>query len=86
MHFYTDSFFAASDVTVIRTDGILKFFSQMTDKEKKECADSHFLCYNKVRDFIDFNIYDLDVLDEVTCPICLGLHAKRISSLIKTIH
>lgn len=59
-------------VTVLRA-GSEKFFSQMTEEEKKECVQAHLLCYNKVKKMIFSGEYDLVVLDEVTYAVVLSL-------------
>lgn len=59
-------------VTVLQA-GSEKFFSQMTEEEKKECVQAHLLCYNRVKKMILSGKYDLVVLDEVTFAAALSL-------------
>lgn len=59
-------------VTVLRA-GSEKFFSQMTEEEKKECVQEHLLCYNKIKEMILSGECDLAVLDEITYAVALSL-------------
>lgn len=62
----------ALGVDVLRTEEVKKFVPQMNAFEKKECVQSHEVCYNKMKALALSGIYDLVVLDEVMAATAYG--------------
>lgn len=60
-------------VKIIRTDEIKTFFAFMTEIQKKDCKNTHKVCYNNILAEIKTNNYDLVILDEIFPAISLGL-------------
>ena len=62
----------ALGVDILRTEEVKKFIPQMDAFEKKECVQSHEVCYNKMKALALSGIYDLVVLDEVIAAAGYG--------------
>lgn len=71
-------------VSIIRTEEVKKFVPYMDESEKKECKNSHNVCYNNMKSKLQSGEYDIIVLDEVISAIELGLvDSQELISLIQ---